>query len=217
MGKFIDLTGQRFGRFTVMERGNSKNNEVMWLCRCDCGNEKFVEGHHLKDGTSKSCGCINKERFETHGKSNTRLFRIWTGMKQRCYNCKTQYYKIYGGHGIEVCEEWRNDFQTFYDWAMANGYSENLSIDRIDSDGNYEPLNCRWVTNVEQANNKRSNYLLELNGKIQTITKWSKEFGISTQTIKHRIKKLGWSVEKAITVSPNSNGNRTCKKATNYE
>lgn len=132
----------------------------MWKCVCDCGRTTIVNGQNLKSGNTTSCGCYGIERrnnaSKTHGKSNTRLHRIWKAMHSRCYNKKYHAYKYYGGRGITICEEWLHNFKTFYDWAMANGYEENLTIDRIDPNGNYSPNNCRWVTMELQNKNKRA-------------------------------------------------------------
>jgi hypothetical protein len=124
-----------------------------------------------------------------HGKSNTRLYRVWSRIKVRCYNKKFQHYKSYGGRGIKVCDEWLNDFMAFYNWAMANGYADNLTIDRIDVNGNYEPSNCRWVTNEEQQNNKRNTIFLTYKGKRQTITQWANELMISRDIIERRYRR----------------------------
>jgi hypothetical protein len=166
MGKFVDLTGQRFGQVTVVERTlnhicPSGQRKTMWRCLCDCGNEIIATSANLKNGHHVSCGClvagrmssIGKKR-KTHGKSNTRLYHIWVGMKSRCLNPHNIKYNIYGGRGIKVCSDWLNSFEEFCDWAMANGYADNLTIDRIDGNGNYEPSNCRWSTLSEQNKNR---------------------------------------------------------------
>lgn len=160
MAKAIDLTGQKFGRLTVLERTENKGIQVCWKCQCDCENITTTTSYHLRHGHTQSCGCLQKERtvkaHKTHGKLQTRLHGIWTGMKARCFNPNRKMYQYYGGRGIKVCDEWKDSFQAFYDWAMSNGYEDHLTIDRIDNDGNYCPENCRWVSVQTQNCNKRS-------------------------------------------------------------
>jgi hypothetical protein len=170
MSKKIDLTGQKFGRLLVLKLvGSDRNGQSRWDCICDCGKSTVIGGYKLKSGHTQSCGCLqaertsqsNKKRLTKHGmsfgsyKKGHRLYHIWRGMIDRCGNPNQTNYCYYGGRGIAICHEWRTDFQAFYDWAMANGYAPELSIDRIDVDGNYEPGNCRWATDLEQARNKR--------------------------------------------------------------
>lgn len=175
MSRLIDLSGMHFGRLTVLRKveGNRKGRP-RWLCYCDCGNSITVDPSNLKKGATKSCGCLRAERNSEritkyneihkgekapnfrHGMKRTRLYRIWCGMKRRCYNLNDAAYKYYGGRGITVCNDWKKDFIPFYEWALANGYADNLTIDRINVNGDYSPINCRWVTMAEQNNNKRA-------------------------------------------------------------
>ena len=204
MPKFKDLTGQRFGYLTIIKKaGKSKNNKTLWLCKCDCGNEKICIGNDLITGRTKSCGCLRKKGSQrTHGFRYTRLYYIWQGIKKRCLNKNTPNYCIYGGRGIAICDEWKNDFKVFHDWAFANGYDENVkrgdcTIERIDVNGNYEPSNCRWATMKEQCRNTKSNKLITYNNETRCLMDWSYILNINYGTLLNRFKK-GWTIEKAF-------------------
>ena len=201
---FEDLTGQRFGRLVAISRAETIKSTTRWYCKCDCGNTKIVTAGNLKNGTTTSCGCYALEGHKmvniTHGDCYRRIYKMYRGTKYRCDNKNNQAYNLYGGRGIIVCPEWLGEkgYQNFLKWSMNNGYMENLTLDRIDPNGNYEPNNCRWVTIAEQQNNKRSNSLITYNGKTQNITQWSKEIGIKIGTISYR-KRHGWTDEECIT------------------
>lgn len=208
MSKLIDLTGQRFGRLTVIKLldERSKHGEKIWLCKCDCGNEKKAVSSYLRSGETKSCGCYQKEmasKFNSfHHLSKHKLYRKFMKMIARCENPNNPSYKDYGARGITICKEWREDFMKFYEWSINNGYSEDLSIDRIDNDKGYSPDNCRWTTKLRQNNNRRTSRYLEYDGKRMTIADWGRETGIHQSLIGVRINKLHWSVEKALTTPP---------------
>lgn len=201
--KFIDLTGQKYGRLTVIARAENKGKQTMWLCRCECGKEKVVNGYYLKGGQIQSCGCYNREvcskRSKTHGLNKTQLYRVWKSMKSRCINPNNYAYSIYGGEGKSVCTEWVHDFRAFYDWAMSHGYKKGLTIERIDGTKGYSPDNCKWATMKEQQNNRRNNHLITYNGKTQTIAQWADEIGVKYYILYMRINKYHWSIERALT------------------
>ena len=208
MGRLVDLTGQKFGRLTVIKRAENVKKKTMWRCVCECGNEKIVEARSLKIGETRSCGCLHRDTIKitsaTHGLSNTPLYRVYRHIKSRCYNKNDKSYKDYGGRGIGICEEWLEDFAKFYQWSLENGYQKGLEIDRIDNDKDYSPDNCRWTNRTVQANNRRTNRHLTCRGKTLTVAEWSRISGVSQSLIWTRVYKLGWSVEDAIFSLPKS-------------
>lgn len=211
MGKFIDLTGKKFNRLFVKERDFSKHGKrTYWKCQCDCGNITVVDGVKLKNETTKSCGCLNEENrkkhiqnLTTHHLRDTRIYNIWISMRKRCENPNDRAYRWYGKRGISVCPEWlgENGFINFYNWAMANGYEENLTIDRKNVNGNYEPSNCRWVTMKEQANNTRRNIIIIYNDKEKTLEELCEQYNLKYGIMYYRITKLEIPFEVAMKMS----------------
>lgn len=198
----IAITNCRYGRLTAVKRvENDKYNHKQWLCRCACGNEIVVLQSSLISGRTRSCGCYYKDTRQTsartHGQSKTRLFHIWTEMLARCKYQSRNDYQYYGGKGIKVCEEWQA-FENFAKWAQENGYTENLTIDRIDTDGDYTPANCRWATRQTQMNNTTRNRVVTVNGVSKTLAEWSRENKIKYHTIQDRLAR-GWNETDAVT------------------
>lgn len=180
-----DLTGKRFGRLTVIGVEDNGKRKTYYACQCDCGNVKVVRSDALLSGCTVSCGCKKKEQDRinltanhSHKMSGTRMYNIWVGLKGRCNNPNDPRYDRYGGRGISVCDEWNTSFQSFYDWAINNGYSDDLTIDRIDNDGNYEPTNCKWSTNKEQCNNRATNINIKIGNATKTLTEWCEIFDV---------------------------------------
>lgn len=205
MSNKLDLTGQRFGRLVAISEDKS-SGYLKWKCQCDCGNIKFATAFDLRSGHTKSCGCLQRERASEsikrrnfkHGQTRTPLHNSWCAMMQRCYDNNYKWYKDYGARGIKVCPEW-HDFISFSEWATSSGFTEGLSIDRIDVNGDYCPENCRWATTIEQANNKRNNIYLEYNGEKKTIAEWARFLNIPYHALYNRIYDLQWPIDKAIT------------------
>lgn len=208
MGKLIDLTGQRFGRWVVLERAsNASNGTARWVCQCDCGVKRIVIGHDLRNGSSQSCGCLQREIAAASSKKfasrDMRLYRIWCAMRKRCSNPAHPFYHIYGGRGIQVCAEWETDFGAFQSWAMDHGYSPELTIDRIDNAAGYSPQNCRWVNVAIQANNHRNNKIITYRGESRTIAQWAKITKMSYGTLLSRYN-AGWSAEDILELRPST-------------
>lgn len=185
--KFEDLSGKTFGKLTVIkEAGSKKDGRMDWLCQCACGNITYADTHELKRGHKKSCGCAKietlTERSTRHGLSKTRIYNVWCSMKDRCFNKKCKEYRAYGGRGIVICEEWLNDFMSFYAWAIESGYKDDLTIERIDVDGNYEPDNCTWTTIEKQAINKRNTIRIIYSGKKTPLSEACRMEGFNYHT-----------------------------------
>lgn len=205
MGKFIDITGETFGRLTVLGRDGYEGDRIMWSCRCSCGNVVSIPSNSLKSGNTRSCGCLKREemaeRFTKHGyaaEGRTPEYRAWQSIQMRCYNNKLAAYSRYGGRGIKVCERWKESFDNFLA-DMGKRPSDKHSIDRFpNNDGDYEPSNCRWATSSEQAYNRRSPHPITFRGQTKPLTHFAKEFNLPENTVRKRIS-FGWPIEKALT------------------
>ena len=205
MSNFIDLTGKRFGRLTVICRDEDivrKNRKTRptWRCKCDCGNVVTILGESLRRGLSSSCGCFRRDELsnrKTHGETDSRMYRVWCAIKARCLNKNTVAYKDYGARDITICDDWKSSYESFRDWALCNGYQEKLSIDRIDNNQGYSPENCRWVDAKAQANNRRSNRIYEIDGETHNLTEWANLRGVNPKTLYSRMYS-GMSFEEAL-------------------
>lgn len=211
--RITSLVGKKYGRLRVTEqaenvRAKSGRTHVMYLCKCDCGTRVLVKAENLRSGNTKSCGClekdINKEKSTKHGLKGTRIYNVWQGMKQRCYNPNETEYGNYGGRGITVCKEWLGEHgvENFAEWAYSTGYDENAehgecTIDRIDNDKGYSPDNCRWATNKEQQRNKRNNFVVIYKEKEMTLSEVSEITGINRETLSSRLGR-GMTIEEAV-------------------
>lgn len=203
----IDLTGQVFGRLKVLEEVPNKKR-ITWKCICECGNYTEVASCHLRSGKIKSCGCLRSERISTlktiHGQAKrgarSRLYVIWVGIKERCENPNYDSFENYGGRGIMLCDEWQT-FEQFMLWAYENGYDANLTIDRVDVNGNYCPQNCRWVSRKTQSNNTRRNINITYLGETHTLAEWSEILGVSYMLLYKRIVVRNWDIERAMATS----------------
>lgn len=210
----VDLTGQKFGHLTVIEYVGYENKKPKWKCLCGCGKYVEVYSYNLLKGSATSCGCFRRGRGfgkYKHGLYKDRIYFIYHSMKQRCLNKKCNQYKNYGARGITICSEWlgENGFVNFSNWAFENGYADDLSIDRIDNNGNYCPKNCRWTNMLTQANNTRHNRTVTYNGETHTYAEWERILnnGVSQVEISARINELHWDVEKALFTPIRANRN----------
>jgi hypothetical protein len=203
--KPIDLTGQKFGRLTVLGQAeHNKWNRPTWHCRCVCGNMVIVAGNSLRQKHTTSCGCLYREKTKimglknvTHKETGSRLYRIWHNMKQRTGNKNHVAYARYGGRGITVCPEWIGSYEAFRDWALKNGYADNKTLDRKDNSLGYFEDNLTWSTMKEQQNNRRNNRMLTIDGQTKTLTQWSEQIGINALLVGNRLR-LGWSPSEAL-------------------
>lgn len=203
--KLEDLTGQRFGKLVVVSRAPTENKSTRWNCRCDCGNETVVLAENLKKGHTSSCGCYRREARPqlTHGYRHTRAYGVYEKMKGRCYNKNNPSYHRYGGRGITVCDEWLNSPGAFVEWAYANGFREDAeygecTVDRIDNNGGYSPDNCRIVNEKVQANNRRSNRIIQHDGENKTLAEWADYFGMTRSKAHYHLIEKGRSIQYLI-------------------
>lgn len=199
---YNDLTGLRFGKLVAIQTvSKAKSGNWIWECQCDCDKKVNVNGSKLKSGHTKSCGCLKTSQ---NGLSQTRIYRIWRGMIARCENYLNDNYYWYGFKGISVCDEW-HDFQLFYKWVLSSGYERGLTIDRINSDDNYYPENCRWVSQKRQCNNVCSNHLVFYKNDKYTISEFADLLGYKYWTVSNRLR-LGWTPEKIASIAEVTNG-----------
>ena len=210
MGKRIneeDIKNKKYGRLTAIKiTGRSNSGKILWICKCDCGNEITVAQSDFRNGYTKSCGCLQRESVKSRKKPYShreRLYELWCGIKQRCNNPNNISYKWYGGKGIKVCDEWNNDYLSFKKWASDSGYDETLprgmqTIERIDTFKDYSPENCTWKTINEQQRNKRNNRLFEHKGEKHTLAEWSEILGIDYTILHSRVLGYGWNIKEAI-------------------
>lgn len=211
LNRRMEIVGQRFNRLLCIEMiGLDKHGHSLARFKCDCGNETILNASGVKGGRIKSCGCLVHEPHGNypqtqHGLCNSTLYRRWSGARNRCNNPTNKAYPNYGGRGIKMCEEWDSNFLAFYDWALSNGYSKDLSLDRIDNDGPYSPENCRWADVKTQGNNRRTNVYISFDGKTQTLHEWADEYDLDYQTLHRRISK-GWDFMEALTTPMKKRG-----------
>lgn len=201
MGKAKDITGQRFGRLkAICDVGLDTDRHMKWLCECDCGKEVVVRGSDLRKGKQVSCGCYKRENTSiyasTHGMSKERIYHIWNGIKDRCNRPNSHSFKHYGGRGITVCNEWY-DFEVFLSWAFSRGYNNNLTIERIDVNGNYEPENCKWIPMSEQAMNTRRTHYITIGKEHFAVAMWENKKGHKRGLVNGRLQR-GFSEEDAV-------------------
>lgn len=204
MGSFmgiVNLVGGRYGKLMVLRFSHIHLRKAYWVCLCDCGEEKILRGNSLRSGNTTSCGCFHKEqhieRLRSHGLSKERVYRIWAGIKTRCFTNNHHSYLHYGARGITICKEWEDDFLAFYNWAMANGYDDDLTIERREVNGNYEPNNCTWIPARDQPKNRRTSLFIDFQDLTMTPTEFSNAFDIPYTTVIKRLSD-GWSANRIL-------------------
>lgn len=200
MGKAVDLTGKKFGHLTVQTYAGHRKGKIVWDCKCDCGQTVIRDTNYITHGGENiSCGCVHhlmiSQSLKTHGMSKTRMYKIWEAMKRRCDSPKADRYPHYGGRGIRYCEEWKH-FEPFMKWAKNAGYTDDMSIDRIDVNGNYCPENCRWIPMKEQCNNTRQNRYVMYNNEKLSIAQFAERIERPYSAVYQEIYKLRWTVEQ---------------------
>lgn len=204
--KAKDITGQKFGKLTAIKLDHIEHIKTgtvhYWLYKCDCGNEKVIRKGEVSQGGSQSCGCFLKEsvqkRSTKHGQSYSRLYRIMHDMKQRCLNPNNKNYKHYGERGITICKNWLDNFDNFYNWAINYGYQDNLTIERINFNGNYEPSNCKWIKKAEQVKNTRKIRFITANNETHCLGDWARKFNIEYNTLKYHVDKDENYIQKLL-------------------
>lgn len=194
-----NIAGERYGKLVAInpiKNKKTKKGSYYWLCKCDCGNYKEIAQNNLHSGHTRSCGCLLGDKHNNVRNKNKRIYNIYLNMIARCYNKNNISYKNYGAKGITICDEWKENCEAFYIWSIENGYQDNLTIDRINVNGNYEPSNCRWATRLQQANNTTQNRFITYKGETHTLAEWSRILGIYQQKLRYRID--NWGLEKAF-------------------
>jgi hypothetical protein len=209
-GSFIDIEGHRFNSLLVIGFIKRENSKTMWLCKCDCGTNVIVSSHSLRQRLTKSCGCLrarkNSERSKTHGYSKKRIYRVLLSMLNRCNRVGMPYYKYYGERGIKVCEEWMNNYSLFIKWSLENGYRDDLTIERKDVNGDYEPSNCCWIPKEDQCKNTRASIRVTAWGETKIANEWAKDSRcrVTYDSLLKRLKNKEISPEDAISMPPQS-------------
>ena len=202
-----DITGQKFGRLTVIKPVKAENGKTLWLCKCDCGNEIRTQGYCLGKRTF-SCGCMQKEkllsRITKHGKCHSRIYRIYNGMVRRCYSPNCKAFEHYGGRGITLCKEWKDSFDTFYDWAINNGYADNLTIERKNVNGDYEPDNCCWIEKKYQTLNMTTTHFVKYQNKTMALSELCRLVNVSPATVSKYEEKFNYDYDALVNFVLNS-------------